>query len=976
MERDSITAKVNRLCRKRKLLISRQTDHDDPIFKDKLKQLQKEARRLRVCVLRDKQLHYRTNVRNATNDGIVMSQNLEGIQLHRGLLQETMIANNNIVIEEEGIVVFPISEEVRIHEDVSEVTRVVNNNIVLPEDDEIVMPLIVEDIQLHGDISEVTLTTNVNILPRQDAQLRNASFLEKIRMYNSMLSFTSMGGKVDHSVSDGRGPYAFRIIDGNLVTEHSHVHDVTPSCDAQLRNASFLEKIRMYNSMLSFTSMGGKVDHSVSDGRGPYAFRISGENYHRIGSLLPTPGEKPKFSQLYIYDTEHELQNRLDVIGQTSTNISGINLSILEGLQEMLNAVNPYVKIFRSTGDLLRDRNVLNLHVRILNSRGERQYIRPTANEVAAIIIGDDAGTETHRDIIVQKNDGILKRISEIHPSYVPLQYPLLFPYGTDGWRCGISSNTFSSRSRNNVSIREFYAFRLQHREFEDLYQGIEDAVVAGDVDASAVGRRFVLPSSFSGGPRSMIQRYQDAMAICRTIGAPDLFITFTCNPIWPEIKVDLPRLPNQLIYVIEFQKRGLPHSHITITLASKNKPITPEQIDEFICVELLDKNTDPLAYETVVRCMIHGPCGAANPNAPCMVDGKCTKHYPKKFCNETTIDDNGFVSYRRRCDEGNTININGFIVDNRWVIPYNRDLLVRYDCHINIERCAHPKLMKYLYKYVNKGPDRMTTVIEDNVIHPNNNGQQHYKQVDEIKQYLDARYVFAIEACQQFVIFNDNDHLHEVIDQQRVHDTMLTKWFEANRTHQSAKELTYVEFPTKWVWKIDKKEWDVRKSHKCIGRLPYAHPTSGERYYLRMLLNKVRGAESFEHIRIVNGVVHITFKSACIALGLLDDDNEWHEALAEASNWASATKLRHMYCTMIMFSDITNPVELWERHWKSFTDDIQYRIIRDMRDSDLYLDDEDLKNLGLLEIEHILNRNGRSLKDFPPMPFPSSQGA
>ncbi|KAF5934049.1 hypothetical protein HYC85_030220 [Camellia sinensis] len=65
MERESVTAKINRLCRKRKLLISRQTDHDDPIFKDKLKQLQKEARRLRVCVLRDKQLHYRTNVRKS-----------------------------------------------------------------------------------------------------------------------------------------------------------------------------------------------------------------------------------------------------------------------------------------------------------------------------------------------------------------------------------------------------------------------------------------------------------------------------------------------------------------------------------------------------------------------------------------------------------------------------------------------------------------------------------------------------------------------------------------------------------------------------------------------------------------------------------------------------------------------------------------------------------------------------------------------
>ena len=59
----------------------------------------------------------------------------------------------------------------------------------------------------------------------------------------------------------------------------------------------------------------------------------------------------------------------------------------------------------------------------------------------------------------------------------------------------------------------------------------------------------------------------------------------------------------------------------------------------------------------------------------------------------------------------------------------------------------------------------------------------------------------------------------------------MLTKWFKAKRTHQCAKELTYVEFSTKWVWKREKKEWDVRKKYKLIGRFPYAHPTSGERY-------------------------------------------------------------------------------------------------------------------------------------------------
>ena len=69
----------------------------------------------------------------------------------------------------------------------------------------------------------------------------------------------------------------------------------------QLLQSRFKEKIRTYNSMLFFTSMGGKIDHTVLDGRGPCVFRISGSNFHRIGSLLPVPGDMPKFAQLYIY---------------------------------------------------------------------------------------------------------------------------------------------------------------------------------------------------------------------------------------------------------------------------------------------------------------------------------------------------------------------------------------------------------------------------------------------------------------------------------------------------------------------------------------------------------------------------------------------------------------------------------------------------------------------------------------------------
>jgi hypothetical protein len=87
-----------------------------------------------------------------------------------------------------------------------------------------------------------------------------------------------------------------------------------------------------------------------------------------------------------------------------------------------------------------------------------------------------------------------------------------------------------------------------------------------------------------------------------------------------------------------------------------------------------------------------------------------------------------------------------------------------------------------------------------------------------------------------------------------------------------------------------------------------YAHPRSGERYYLRMLLNCVKGATSYEHLRTVDGREHDTFKDACITMGLLIDDNEWHQALEEAGVWALGRQLCDMFASMLMFCEVTNP--------------------------------------------------------------------
>jgi len=74
---------------------------------------------------------------------------------------------------------------------------------------------------------------------------------------------------------------------------------------------NYQKNIRTYNIMFAFTSPGAKVDNTFNNGHGPSNLRIHGQSCHRIGSLLPLPGGAPKFAQLYIYDTDNEIHNRL-----------------------------------------------------------------------------------------------------------------------------------------------------------------------------------------------------------------------------------------------------------------------------------------------------------------------------------------------------------------------------------------------------------------------------------------------------------------------------------------------------------------------------------------------------------------------------------------------------------------------------------------------------------------------------------------
>ena len=179
-------------------------------------------------------------------------------------------------------------------------------------------------------------------------------------------------------------------------------------------------------------------------------------------------------------------------------------------------------------------------------------------------------------------------------------------------------------------------------------------------------------------------------------------------------------------MYTIEFQKRGLPHCHLCVWLETKSKLRFPADIDRCISAEIPEKDSDPELYQLVKEFMMHGPCGPEHRSCPCMVENKCSKNFPKHFNESTFIDESGYAIYKRS-NNGRTIQKQGVDLDNTFVVPYNATLLKRYQAHINIEWCNQFASIKYLFKYINKGPDRVTAVVED-------------EEKDEINDFYDCR--------------------------------------------------------------------------------------------------------------------------------------------------------------------------------------------------------------------------------------------
>nr|XP_027120740.1 uncharacterized protein LOC113737757 [Coffea arabica] len=283
----------------------------------------------------------------------------------------------------------------------------------------------------------------------------------------------------------------------------------------------FRKHIRAYNSIFSFTSFGARLDKELASSKqGVYTFIVQGQIYHHLPALIPE-ANAPRYLQLYFYDTENELNNRLNILKDVN-----LNERIVKKLMEILEE-NPFARFLRKLKDYP---SLDNLQVCIKKdvSLDQRVYNSSTADQVAAIWIeSNDPSENVQRDIIVHAHSGAPYRVKHYYGCYDPLQYPILFPGGEIGWHQNIKKTNdvvkgtirqhndpneinpnFSSledifnqeqEELSDDTVVEMYIklettrldfYRRKQGEIRaELYQGIVDSVMAGETSGSQVGQ-------------------------------------------------------------------------------------------------------------------------------------------------------------------------------------------------------------------------------------------------------------------------------------------------------------------------------------------------------------------------------------------------------------------------------------------------------------------------------------------------------
>ena len=819
----------------------------------------------------------------------------------------------------------------------------------------------------------------------------------------------------------------------------------------------FLENIHHYNAAVAMASWNATVNEHA--GRGPRVVTIDGQTYHLTAAQEAPEGQSPQYAQLYILDTNEAMRQRIN-----DPRNQNLRPNIMQLLQDQLLAINPYARQYKNMGQILqRERQIAAaIHqpvqpVRMIIAKRpfqNRQYDNPTTAEIAAVYVGNDGAppNPADRDLEIypaDNNADNTMKIKATSPNADPMTYPLLFFHGDFGWSVDIQRNAVpnerqqGARRRARLTLNEFYAYRVAVRDnfstihlsrllFQqylvdaftkiegnelayirthqsqlrvESYQGLMDHIERrAQAEDANVGRIVILPSSFEGSERSMYQKFQDAMTIVTKHGKPDIFLTITANPKWPEVQENL--LPHQsandrpdivscvfklklkellcdllerevlghitaYVYTIEFQKRGLPHAHMVLFLADADKPRTPEDIDHLVSAEIPDPHLQPEFHDTVKRHMMHGPCGELGPHCVCMENGECKKNFPKPLQQQTDFSVNGYPLYRRRGQHRAQLRRHN--VNDSWVVPYNPQLLMKFNCHMNVEVCTTVKSVKYIFKYIHKGNDAAHIEI-----------RQNYLNHDEILQYLNARYVGPHQAVFRIMQYKMHDKSHIIIRlavhlplQQNVYyrdgneeralqvgrNTILTAFFTLNGEDENAHQYLYHEIPQVYTFDQKAKKWKPRQRRTApiIGRIYQVQPSDPQRFALRLLLLHRKGVTSFEDLRTVDGQLHETFKDAARAMGLLEDDSEHRRCLQEAAVMNMPSQMRQLFATLMVFQTPSDIRALFEEFKDAMCED--YIRHDQLHDPDTTLQERQI-HLCLWDINTCLRVHGKYISD------------
>ncbi|GJS42848.1 DNA helicase [Tanacetum coccineum] len=659
---------------------------------------------------------------------------------------------------------------------------------------------------------------------------------------------------------------------------------LTPACTTGFKTAgSTLAGLPASSVLIHYLLMNPYVSYVYDD------LGDSDQRCHHYGAAFwfgeRLKGEPLRFLQLYIYDTEHELENRMQHFSGLDNN--DLDPEIVQGLIHFLDTHNELVQLFRTAHDRCQEINIPEFYIRLYNGDGARGYELQASNTLRAIFFDSELTGSTEFDVVIEHRGGLPKRINKLHKSYMPLQFPLLFIYEQSRFQTELKlKRADGSEYERRVTMLAYYAYQLPPWVSEynlifrvgRLFQQYLD-YMRPFKEESKMGLKLeeeLSSQCLSQGASIYIRRY---MADYPELSASDR-LDIVCRVFEQKIKVFLNFLKTQRIFEtvtgVEFQKRGLPHCYTLLWVDSASKIQEPEDVDRLISAELPDPQADPQGYKVVSEMMIHEPYDAANMSVTCMQGDKCTKGFPKKFTGKTFFDDNGHVHYQRR-DTGVSTMKHQLHLDNSNVVPYNYDLLLAFQTHINVEYCGWSMLIKYLFKYISKGADIIFARVSRPLGESSNAASSSRPLIYEIQNYLEGRFV----CPQERITFRDRDRLESIVNLPGRKSTTLTEWFTYNAANEDGRNLTYLDFPSEFVWYDDRKSLSPRQNSKSsVGRLVYVHPTS----------------------------------AACEALGLLGDNNEWDIAMKEACASATSSQLRFVFAHILAHCEVTDPLKLWTK--------------------------------------------------------------